>query len=233
VEALGINAGFLIAQIVNFGIIFFVLARFVWPRVLNMLDERQARIAKSLDDARAAEEARANAERERDRLLSEARAEGQLLIDEARQRGDEQRKQMIREAEREAEERRAQARIQSEEERNRMLGDARDQIVRLAMAAAERLIGTSLDETSQRATIEKFFTEVPAEAKNLGARVEVISAVPLTDAEQAELKRLTGADEVEYHVDPDILGGLILRSGDKVVDGSVRGDLAALSHRLR
>ena len=87
-EALGINAGFLIAQIVNFGIIFFVLARFVWPRVLNMLDERQARIAKSLDERPRAEEARANASAARP-LLSEARAEGQRLIDEARQLGDE------------------------------------------------------------------------------------------------------------------------------------------------
>lgn len=232
-DALGINAGFFIAQLINFGIIFFVLAKWVWPRVLNMLDERQARIAKSLDDARAAEEARANAEQERNRVLAEARAEGQRLIDEARQRGDEQRKQMIREAEREAEERRAQGRIQAEEERNRMLGEARDQIVRLAMAAAERLIGTSLDEASQRATVQKFFAEVPAEAKNLGARIEVTSAVPLTDAEQAEVKRVTGADDVVYRVQPDILGGLILRSGDKVVDGSVRGDLAALSQRLR
>lgn len=232
-DALGINAGFFIAQIVNFGIIFFLLAKFVWPRVLNMLDERQARISKSLEDARAAEEARANAERERDRLLAEARAEGQRLIDEARQRGDEQRKQMIREAEREAEERRAQARIQAEEERNRMLGDSRNQIVQLAMAAAERLIGESLDEQGQRASVKKFFTEVPADARNLGRKIEVTSAVPLTDDEKAEIKRLTGAEEAEYRVNPEILGGLVLRSGDKVVDGSVRGDLAALSNRLR
>ncbi len=232
-DALGINAGFFIAQIVNFGIIFFLLAKFVWPRVLNMLDERSDRIAKALEDARAAEEARANAERERDRLLAEARAEGQRLIDEARQRGEEQRRQMIREAEHEAEERRAQARIQTEEERNRMLGESRDQIVRLAIAAAERLIGASLDEARQRETVERFFTEVPAEARNLGRVVNVTSAIPLTEAEQAEVKRLTGAEEVTYHVDPDILGGLILRSGDKVVDGSVRGDLTALSHRLR
>jgi len=233
VDALGINAGFFIAQIINFGIIFFLLAKFVWPRVLNMLDERQARIAKSLEDARAAQEARASAEQERDRLLAEARVEGQRLIDEARQRGDEQRKQMIREAEREAEERRAQARIQAEEERNRLLGDARDQIVRLAMAAAERLIGESLDEKGQRASVKKFFAEVPADAHNLGRRVEVMSAVPLTEDEKAEIKRLTSAEDVEYRVNPDILGGLVLRSGDKVVDGSVRGDLAALSTRLR
>lgn len=232
-DALGINAGFFIAQIVNFGIIFFLLAKFVWPRVLNMLDERAARIAQSLEDARAAEEARANAERERDRMLSEARTEGQHLIDEARQRGDEQRKQMIREAEHDAEERRAQARIQSEEERNRMLGESRDQIVRLAMAAAERLIGTSLDESRQRETVEKFFTEVPADAHNLGRSVEVTSAIPLTDAERARVKSLTGAEDVTYHVNPEILGGLILRSGDKVVDGSIRGDLTSLGQRLR
>ncbi len=41
------------------------------------------------------------------------------------------------------------------------------------------------------------------------------------------------AEEAEYRVNPEILGGLVLRSGDKVVDGSVRGDLAALSNRLR
>ncbi len=232
-DALGINAGFFIAQLVNFGLIFFVLAKFVWPRVLNMLDERSNRIAKSLDDARAAEEARANAERERDRVLADARAEGQRLIDEARQRGDEQRKQMIREAEHEAEERRAQARIQSEEERNRMLGESREQIVRLAMAAAERLIGASLDETRQRETVEKFFSEVPAEARDLGRTVEVTSAIPLTEAEQARVKSLTGAEDVTYRVDPEILGGLILRSGDRIVDGSIRGDLTALSQRLR
>lgn len=232
-DALGINAGFFIAQIVNFGIIFFLLARFVWPRVLNMLDERQDRIAKALEDARAAEEARANAERERDRILAEARAEGQRLIDEARQRADEQRKQMIREAERDAEERRAQARIQAEEERNRILGDARDQIVRLAMAAAERLVGEALDEKGQRTVIKKFFAEVPPDARNLGSHIEVISAVPLTDDEKAEIQRATGAQSVDYRVNPDILGGLVLRAGDKVIDGSVRGDLAALSNRLR
>jgi len=232
-EALGINLGFLLFQILNFGIIFFLLARFVWPRVLNMLDERQERIARGLEDARAAEQARENAERERDRILAQARTESQRLIDEARQRGEEQVKQMIREANREAEERRAQARSQAEEERNRILADTREQIITLAMAAAERLVGESLDQNRRREVLKRFFAGGPGEAKGLGERIEVTSAVPLSPDEQAEIARITGARDIEYHVEPDILGGLVLRSGDRVVDGSVRGDLIALSGRLR
>jgi F-type H+-transporting ATPase subunit b len=223
----------LLFQIFNFGLIFFLLAKLVWPKVLNMLDERQQRIARGLEDARAAEEARANAERERDRILSQARADGQKLVEEARQRGDEQIKQMVREATAEAEERRAQGRAQAEEERNRILADTREQIVTVAMAAAEQLIGQSLDATRQRDVLKRFFSEVPAEARSLGKRVEVISALPLTSDEQSEVKRVTGAEQVDYRVEPEILGGLILRSGDKVVDGSVRGDLSTLSSRLR
>ena len=61
----------------------------------------------------------------------------------------------------------------------------------------------------------------------------VVSAVPLTPDELAEVKRVTGASEVEARVEPEILGGLILRAGDKVVDGSVRGDLSSLAAQLR
>jgi F-type H+-transporting ATPase subunit b len=233
VDKLGINLGFFLFQLLNFGIIFFVLARLVWPRVIKMLDDRAERIAQGLEDARAAEEARENAEREREKVLRQAQAEGQKVIDEARQRGEEQVKQTVQEARQEADQIRAQAHAQAEEERNRILGEARDQIVDLALAAAERLIGDSLDEKKQRAVVKRFFTEVPAQAKNMGKAVTVVSAVPLTDDEKAQVKQVTGADEVEYRVEPEIMGGLVLRAGDKVVDGSVRGDLSSLAAQLR
>jgi F-type H+-transporting ATPase subunit b len=235
VAKLGINLGFLIFQLINFGLLYLVLSRLVWPRVIKMLDERQARIATGLEDARAAEQARQNAERERDKILAQARADGQKLADEARQRGEEQVKQMLRDAAHEAEERRAEARTGAEEERNRILADTREQIVTLAVAAAERLIGEELDQKRQRVTLQKFFAEIPAEAKGLGkdGKVQVVSAVPLTDDEKAEVARVTGAQMVDYCVEPSILGGLILRAGDKVVNGSVRGDLTALAARLR
>jgi F-type H+-transporting ATPase subunit b len=233
VDKLGINLGFLIFQLINFGIILLILSRVAWPRVTKLLDERAERIAQGLEDARAAEAAKANAERERDELLRQARAEGQRVVEEARQRGDEQVKGMLRDAEQEVEQARAQARTQAEQERNRILADTREQIVAMAMAAAERLIGASLSENQQRQIVEGFFSDVPAAARDLGESVTVISALPLTDAEQNRIKSVVGAQQVEYRVEPEILGGLILRAGDKVVDGSVRGDLSSLASRLR
>jgi F-type H+-transporting ATPase subunit b len=233
VDALGINLGFFIAQLVNFGLIFALLAFGVWPRVIKMLDERAKKIEQGLEDARAAEEARENAERERDKLLAQARVEGQKLVEEARQRGEDQTKQLLRDAASEAEDLRAASRQQAEEERSRILADTRDQIVSLSIAAAERLIGDALDEKRAKSIVKRFFSEVPAEAKGLGQQIVVTSALPLADDEKAELKKVTGADQVEYKVDPAILGGLVIRAGDKVVDGSVRGDLTALSAQLR
>ncbi len=232
-DALGINLGFLLAQIFNFLLIFFLLAKGVWPRVLKMLDERQEKIAKGLEDARAAEEARANAEREREQLLAGARADSQHILDEARQRGEEQARAILRDAQHEAEERRTQAHVQAEEERNRILSESREQIVALAMAAAERVLGQSLDAAQQRSVIKRFFTDIPEEARSLGQHIEVTSALPLTDEEQQQVRKVTGATELEFQVNPSILGGLIFRSGDKVVDGSVRGDMTALAGRLR
>jgi F0F1-type ATP synthase delta subunit len=49
----------------------------------------------------------------------------------------------------------------------------------------------------------------------------------------AEVKKVTGASTIDNKVEPAILGGLILRAGDKVVDGSVRGDLSSLAGQLR
>ena len=87
-DALGINAGFLIAQLVNFGLIFVLLTALLWRPLVNMLDARAAKIQKGLEDAQAAANARLNAEAEAEKILQQARTEAQQVIDEARGRGD-------------------------------------------------------------------------------------------------------------------------------------------------
>ena len=56
--------------------------------------------------------------------------------------------------------------------------------------------------------------------------------MPLTAAEQKKIQGEIGADEVEYQVDPEILGGLIVRWPGGMVDGSVRSQLSGLSRSL-
>jgi F0F1-type ATP synthase delta subunit len=80
--------------------------------------------------------------------------------------------------------------------------------------------------------IDDFFTKIPADAKSLSGHVEVVSAMPLSDAEQNKVKKEIGASDVSFTVDPSILGGLVVRAGDRVVDGSIRSNLSDLAGSL-
>jgi len=65
----------------------------------------------------------------------------------------------------------------------------------------------------------------------------VRSAVPLTADERRQLERnlsqrFAGTLEAEYEVDPALIGGVVVRVGDEVIDGSLAGKLSALRERL-
>jgi F0F1-type ATP synthase delta subunit len=67
--------------------------------------------------------------------------------------------------------------------------------------------------------------------------VGVTSALPLTPAEQASVKadlsrQLGDIKEITFDVDPSILGGLVVRVGDKVIDGSVSSKVNAMRQQL-
>lgn len=231
---LGINQGFLIAQIVNFLLIAGALTFFLWRPMVNMLDSRAAKIEKGLSDAAAAAQARQNAEAEAEKIRAEARAETVKIIEEARGRADELAKSIEAEARKEAERILAEARVRANEERDRQLTDLRSQVIGVATAMATRLIGDSVDEARQSQIVSNFLANVPADAAQLSGNVEVVSAMPLSEAEQGQVRaQLGSASAVSFSVNPSILGGLIIRSGDRVVDASVRSNLTELTGRLR
>jgi F-type H+-transporting ATPase subunit b len=232
-DALGINLGFLIAQGINFFIIFFALSSILWNPARNMLDSRSQKIQKGLEDAAEAARARQNAEAEADKIMAEARSERQKLLEEARQAGDGVKKQIESEARQEAERIRAEAQADATAARNAQLADLRDQVLQIASAVAGRVLNENIDAKKQAKLVSDFFSNVPEGAKNLSGNVEVISAMPLSDDEKKSLEKAVKADGYTYTVDPAILGGLILRGQDKVVDGSVRGNLDNLTSTLK
>ena len=70
-----------------------------------------------------------------------------------------------------------------------------------------------------------------------GESAEVTSALPLNESEQDTVKKSVlekvGAKAVAFRVDPSILGGLVIKVGDKVLDGSVAGKLEGLRQSLK
>ena len=127
---------------------------------------------------------------------------------------------------------REQSQAEVTAERDRQLGDMRDQIISLSMAAANHLIGSSLDEKKQRQVVEEFFTAVPKGLKEVSEDVTVITALPLTDTEKGKFNKALGAKKVEYRIDPTILGGVVVRAGAQEVDASFRNQLTGMRASL-
>lgn len=232
-EALGINVGYLGMQIVLFVILFLVLRGYLYNPIIKVLEERKAKIAKGLEDARQAAIARDNADAEAKKVLDDARAEAAKIRADASVQADEQAAAIIAKANEDAKAVVANASEEAEAERNRILADMRSQVAAIAVAAANKVVGESLDEKRQRALIDDFFAAVPADATAVsGESAVVTSALPLTDAEQAKIKSSLKAASVEFKVNPAILGGLIVRVGDQVVDSSVASQMTALRESL-
>jgi F-type H+-transporting ATPase subunit b len=243
-EALGLNLGYLLVQILNFAIVFVVLRAWVYKPILGLLEKRRLAIAQGLEDARIAAEARQNAEKEAGRIMSEAQTKASQVLREATERAEAQGREVIAAAEAEAAKQREEAIAEVERERERMLGELRGQVAALAMAAAQKLVGSSLDEQRQRTLINEFFSGVRTGKVTVlegdqvsGASAEVTSAVPLTSEEkeavrQDILAKIGAQATVTFRVDPSILGGLVVRVGDRVLDGSVAGQLETLRQSL-
>ena len=82
-EALGINLGYLLVQILAFIVLYSFLSRWIYGPLSRALNERRTRIAKGLEDAAAAAKARQNAEAEAEQILAQARAQAAKVIEEA------------------------------------------------------------------------------------------------------------------------------------------------------
>lgn len=232
-DALGINMGFLVSQLVNFGLLLLLLTFLLWRPVTNMLESRAAKIQKGLEDAAAAANARRNAEVEAEKILAQARSEAAQVVAQASGRGEELAKNIEAQARAAADKIKADALVEAQSARDAELGGLRGQVVAISSALAERLVGASMDQQRQQQLVADFLTNVPAGARELSGDVTVISAMPLSESEQGRVKStLTGASNVSFKVDPSILGGLIVRSGDRVVDGSVRNNLGNFTARM-
>ncbi|MGA2112565.1 MAG: F0F1 ATP synthase subunit B [Anaerolineales bacterium] len=244
-QALGINLGYLLVQILNFLIMLVVLRKWVYPPLLKMLESRRQKITQSLQDARVVAEARANAEKEAAEVLAVAQRQAAQRLKDATDRADAVMQEMREATQRDLEDQRKAASEEAEAERNRILADLRVEIAGLAIAAAQKLIGEALSEERQRELISNFFSGVRSGKVEVlqgisslpGATAEVVSALPLTEEEEDVVRRdmvtrMGGGATLSFRVDPTILGGLKIRVGDRVLDGSVAGQLGSLRESL-
>lgn len=160
-EALGINVPGLIGQIVNFLILFFLLSKFAFKPIVNMLDQRAARIKESLEAAESVRREASNAEQRLQVQMDAARQEGQALIAQAERLGDQIKEGARLDARKEAESIVAKARADLQVERETTLSALRREFAEIAILAAEKIINESLDKEKHKRLIDDVLQDSP------------------------------------------------------------------------
>ena len=184
-DALGINWGFLLSQVVNLAILLIALRLVLYKPVMRMLDQRAQRIKKGLEDAELASKKAAQAEAEYQRRVEQAKHEVQKIIDKAVEQGERARDDIIARAQKEAQELLDKARRQIEIERQDALRAVRTQVADLVVAATAKVVGQSLDARTHRRLIDEFLAESRSENEVQSETQALLN----TTREQIELER--------------------------------------------
>ncbi len=158
-EALGINLGYLISQIVNFTLLAVLLYFVAYKPILRMLDERSARIKQGLEDAEQASRRAAEMEQEFEQRLAEARKEGQEIVAQATQMSEKARQEILETAREEARAQVEKAKEEISRERELAMADLRQQVADLSLSISEKVIGEALDQQRQRDLITEFLEQ--------------------------------------------------------------------------
>jgi F-type H+-transporting ATPase subunit b len=156
--------GTLIAQLLIFLVMLGVLYRVAWGPLLRILNERQARIAQGVEATQRAMKELEAAERERQAKLEAARREAQAMLDRITKQAEDLRKELEAKAREQAEALIVKARAEIQQERQKAVQDLRVQVADLAVMAASRIIGESLDEKKHRELIERAIEEAEIRA---------------------------------------------------------------------
>jgi F-type H+-transporting ATPase subunit b len=165
-SSLGINGPFLLAQIFNFFVLFFLLRRFLFKPMVTMLESRKQRIA---DGLQAAEMARREAEAERAQLQAQIDSERREAMDRvaaASKRGETLAAEIEGSARQNAQKILEDARFEATRERERIVAEAQDQIAELAMLAAEKVLGRELSSRDVQRSFVNQFLAADGKARN-------------------------------------------------------------------
>ena len=152
--------GLLFWMVVIFGLVFFLLAKFGFPIITDMVDKRSAKIAQSLKDADEIEARMADWKLEQAQMMDQARREQTAILKEASETRAKILAEAREQAHAEAQKILSEAKLQIEAEKESALRDVRKEIAILSVQVAEKVLRSELsDEGSQRVFIDKLVDE--------------------------------------------------------------------------
>nr|WP_300307651.1 F0F1 ATP synthase subunit B [Halomonas sp.] len=150
----------LVGQAIAFAFFVWFCMKFIWPPVMQALQERQKKIADGLDAASRAARDLEVAEQEASETLRKCKEEAAAILEQAQKQANQKLEQAREDARLEGERMIAKAKAEIEQEVTRAKEDLRGQVSRLAVLGAERILESSIDEKQHASIVDKLAKEL-------------------------------------------------------------------------
>ena len=251
---LNIKLSTIILQVINFLILAFLLLKFLFRPLMRLLAERARRVTQALDEAERREREAEEMKDEYQRRVEEARQEAQAIREGAQEKIERLRRDVIEQARGEAQTLRARVEEQIEQERMEAIRRHREEIGSLVTSMSARMLTEVSNGRLHGVFFDAFLDRLaklePDSLRTVPVRrhqgdmeemevvpVEVTSADSLSEADMERLEEVLSSFldkevRLDSRLDPSLIGGAVVRFGDHLIDGSLRGQLARLRERF-
>src|SRR5690349_17816800 len=150
----------LIGEIIAFAVLIAFTVKFIWPPLLNAIEERQAKIAEGLSQAEKARKELADADARVADEIRKARAEAAQIVDKAHQQAAQIVDKARQDAIVEATKQKAIAAADIEAQAHKAREELRGKVATLAVAGAEKILRREIDANAHKALIDQLVTEI-------------------------------------------------------------------------
>ncbi|MBI4091067.1 MAG: F0F1 ATP synthase subunit B [Candidatus Komeilibacteria bacterium] len=155
IQTFHIDWRLMVAQLVNFVIVFFVLWRFALKPLMKTMADRSKTIEQSLRHAEEIERERARSTREAQEKIREAQHQAIAILTQGKKQAEEQRQAMLAKTKQDVEGVVASAKQQILQEKEQMLVDARDELADLVVTGITKVVGKHLDDKADKKVIAR------------------------------------------------------------------------------
>lgn len=150
IDKLGIDLKLLIAQAVNFFILFFVLKKLIYKPILNLLDKRKKMIEKTVEDSKKIEERLTKLEEEKEQILAETSKKAMDTMEMAKREAEEERQKIITNAKKEISTLAERYRGQLQAEKSKMMQEIREEVTDIIIKSSEKILRKEFSKDDQK-----------------------------------------------------------------------------------
>lgn len=150
IDKLGIDLKLLIAQVVNFLILLFILTKLLYKPILGLLDKRKKMIEKTVEDSQKVEERLLKLEEEKAKVLSEASEKAMKEMERVKKEAEEERQKILTNAKKEISSLAERYRAQLQAEKSKMFEEIKGEIAELIVKGSEKIIKREFGKDDQK-----------------------------------------------------------------------------------